>query len=551
MSRRAATLTFAVLVLVTLATALIVWQATEDKERAAGRQAAVQPPLPERPETPETPETTIDALAPERAEPAPEVPAEPEPPHRPPPAPGLVLGTVRLADGELPLGVKVTLRALRGEGRTLETVADGVFRFDGVAPGRYTLRFARDGYAPKKIWFKVHETEGKGPLDVLLTRGGAVLVRVIGVAKTPVPDQVVRIKADSGVYTTYGPRRPEGPRTDADGQVLFEHLAPGRYTLTRAVVDDAGMETSDRSETRAVRVKEGETTEVTFELSCGLTGTVLGPAGQPLVDAIVRLTAVRLAGGYYGSLDTRTDAAGGYAFRDCAPGAYRLSVQVLGKSPYATTIGRVELRAGIVVDHPIRVPSTSISGRITRADTGAPLTRQQLQITAYTVELDENGKIVRQDYGSMAWADEKGHYAFTGLAPGTYRIWIHAWVKELRGATRIVEFYGGSLRDVDFALPKRVEGKLRLRVLGPDGRGAAGLSFSLETEDNMWTNVRRRRLGEGHFEFSLQVGERKLWISRDGCEPEIVSVTIEKGKTLERTVTLREKEPEEPEEKQQ
>lgn len=452
MSRRAATLALAVLVLCALGVTLLVWRATADKDRAPARPAALQPPLPERTKPAGT---TLHDLPPEGVPPAPEVPAEPEPPRRPPPAPGLVLGAVRLADGELPLGVAVALRGRRGAPRTVETVADGAFRFDNVSPGRYTLRLERDGYAPKTIWFKVHETEGAGPFDVLLTTGGAVLVRVIGATRDPVPDQVVRIKADSGVSTTWGPRKAEGPRTDADGKLLFEHLAPGNYEITRAVVDDQGMENRRRSDRRAVKVEEGKTAEVTFELSCGLTGTVLGPHGQPLVDAIVRLTAHRPEGGYYGSLEVRTDADGGYAFRECAPGEYRLSVQVLGKTPYATTIGDVTLRAGIVLEHPVRVPATSISGRITRADTGAPLTRQQLQITAYTVELDAKGEVVNQGYGAMAWADDNGHYVFTGLGPGTYRIWIYSWVQGLRGASRILEFSGGALRDVDFALEKK------------------------------------------------------------------------------------------------
>lgn len=546
MSRRAATLTFAALVLGTLAVALIVWQGSGEKERGAGREAAVEPPAP----PPDPPHVPIVARKPEPAEQVDPAPAGPAAERPPPPAPGFVIGTVRLDDGRMPLGVAVTLRGLRGKPRTLETVADGVFRFDKVAPGTYVLTCTRADYAPRKIWFKVHETEGAGPFDVLLASGGAVLVRVIGVSRAPLPDQVVRIKADSNVHTTWGRRKPQGPRTDADGKILFEHLAPGRYVVTRAVVDEAGMETSDRSDTRAVKVKEGETTEVTFELSCGLTGTVLGPDGQPLVDAIVRLTALRPEGGYYGSLDTRTDAGGGYAFRECAPGEYRLSVQVLGETPFATTVGEVTLRAGIVLDHPVAVPPTSISGRITRADTGAPLTRQQLQITAYTVELDEQGKVVRQDYGSMAWADDDGRYVFTGLGPGTYRIWIHAWVRELRGATRILEFSGGSLRDVDFALQSRVEGKLRLRVLGPDGKGLRGLTFLIETEENMWTDVRRRNLGEGLYEFDLQVGDRKLVVDREGFQPEPIDVTIEKGKTIDRTVTLRESEPEEKEEHQ-
>jgi protocatechuate 3,4-dioxygenase beta subunit len=542
MRRRATSLTFVALVLCVLGVTLIVWRATEEKERAPVRETAVQPPAREEPAPPHM---DLEALPRDRPE-APPVPAEPAAERPPPPAAGLVIGTVRLASGELPLGVEVTLRGRRGEPRTLGTVADGVFRFDDVTPGRYILKFEHAGFAPRTIWFKVHETEGAGPFDVLLEAGGAVLVRVIGVARAPLPDQVVRIRADSNVFTTYGPRKPEGPRTDADGRILFEHLAPGSYVITRAVVDrESGMEDSDRSDERSVRVKEGETTEVTFELSCGLTGTVLGPDGQPLVDAIVRLNPILGKGGY-GNLQTRTNEEGAYDFRDCAPGEYALSIQVLPPGGYATAIGRLTLRAGTVLDHPVRVPPTSISGRITRADTGAPLGKQQLQITAHPVELDEKGKIKSQGvHGAMTWAAENGRYTFTGLAPGTYRIWIYPWVKGLRSASRILEFSGGSLRDVDFALVTPVEGRLQLRVLGPDGKGARGLTFLIETDENMWTSVRRRNLGNGVYEFALEVGERKLSVHRDGFEPETVEVTIEKGKTAERAIELRESEPEE------
>ena len=542
MRRRATSLTFVALVLCVLGVTLIVWRATEEKERAPVRETAVQPPAPEE-QAP--PQSDIEALPPEQAE-APPVPAEPAAERSPPPAPGLVIGTVRLADGALPLGVEVTLRGRRGEPRTLETVADGAFRFDDVTPGRYILKFKHAAYAPKTIWFKVHETEGAGPFDVLLTGGGAVLVRVIGVARAPVPDQVVRIRADSNVFTTYGPRKPEGPRTNADGEILFDHLAPGSYVITRAVVDESGLEDWRRSDTRSVKVKEGKTAAVTFELSCRLTGTVLGPDGQPLVDAIVRLNPI-LAQGGYGNLQTRTNEAGAYDFRDCAPGEYALSIQVLPPGGYSTPMGRLTLRAGIVLDHPVQVPSTSVSGRITRADTGAPLGKQQLQITAHPVEL-EDGKVKSQGvHGAMTWADENGRYTFVGLAPGAYRIWIHPWVKGLRSASRILEFSGGSLRDVDFALKTPVEGKLRLRVRGPDGKGARGLTFLIETDENMWTDVRRRHLGDGVYELTLEVGERRLSVYRAGFESETVEVTIEKGKTADRAIELRESEPEEEE----
>jgi hypothetical protein len=540
--RRAASLTFAALVLCALGITLIVWRATEEKERAPVRETAVRSPAPEE-QAPR--QSDLEALPPEPAEAAP-VPAEPAAERSPRTAPGLVIGTVRLEDGALPLGVEVALRGLRGEPRTLETVADGAFRFDDVTPGRYILKFEHADYAPKTIWFKVHETEGTGPFDVLLTAGGAVLVRVVGVARAPVPDQVVRIRGDSNVFTTWGPRKPEGPRTDADGRILFEHLAPGSYVITRAVVNERGLEDWRQSDTRSVKVKEGKTTEVTFELSCRLTGTVRGPDGQPLVDAIVRLNPI-LAQGGYGNLQTRTNEEGAYDFHDCASGEYALSIQVLPPGGYATAIGRLTLRAGIALDHPVQVPPTSVSGRITRADTGAPLGKQQLQITAHPVEL-EDGKIKSQGvYGAMTWADENGRYTFTGLAPGAYRIWIHPFVNGLRSASRILEFTGGTLRDVDFALKTPIEGKLRLRVRGPDGKGARGLTFSIETDENLWTSVRRRHLGNGVYEFTLEVGDRRLSVDREGFESETVEVTIEKGKTAERAIELRESEPEEKE----
>jgi hypothetical protein len=130
--RRAASLTFAALVLCALGITLIVWRATEEKERAPVRETAVRSPAPEE-QAPR--QSDLEALPPEPAEAAP-VPAEPAAERSPRTAPGLVIGTVRLEDGALPLGVEVALRGLRGEPRTLETVADGAFRFDDVTPGR-------------------------------------------------------------------------------------------------------------------------------------------------------------------------------------------------------------------------------------------------------------------------------------------------------------------------------------------------------------------------------------------------------------------------------
>ncbi|MHC4133351.1 MAG: sigma-70 family RNA polymerase sigma factor [Planctomycetota bacterium] len=471
----------------------------------------------------------------------------------PPPGPGLVTGTVKLADDRLPLGVEVTLTDLTlvydgrrrddGDPCVLETEADGAFRFDALPPGRYGLRLKHPEFAPHEFSFDVTEAEGAGPYDVVLKPGGQLKVRVLGVSKAPLVDQLVSVSRERSRVST-------AARTDADGLIVFENLAPGYYHVRRPVPGTEG----GQSAMRTTRIEAGETAEVVFEVSCGLFGTVLGADGRPLPQAFVRLVPTQFGKEGYRNIQTRTDDEGAFDVQGFPPGEYSVSVQVIGERSFATEVAKLTFKGGDRLAQVLQVKPTLITGHIARADTGEALAGMQVSVWADRVEV-EDGAYKRRGVGSYASPNNEGRYEFPGLAPGHYRIRVHARDKSLRPVKRIVDFTaGGTLSDVDFALETRTIGTLRLEVLGPDGKPATGLSFSLilerkeegERVSTTSLSLYPKEAGDGIYELELETGEREVSIwAGSGYHGERLAVSIANGGTTKHTVRLRQIEKEE------
>jgi RNA polymerase sigma-70 factor (ECF subfamily) len=470
------------------------------------------------------------------------------------PGPGLVTGTVKLTDDRLPLGVEVLLTDLtrdesgfprdREGPRAFDTVADGAFRFDKLPPGRYGLRIAHPDFAPHEFSFEITETEGAGPFDVVLKPGGRLKVRVLGAGKAPLTDQLVSVSRERS-------RVSSSARTEADGAILFENLAPGYYRVRRPVPGTRGGQAA----TRTTRVEAGETAEVVFEVSCGLSGSVLDENGRPLPNAYVRLVPTKFGDEGYRNVQTRTDDEGTFDVQGFPPGEYGVTVQVVGKRSFATEVARLTFQGGDRLEQVLQVKRTLIAGRITRADTGAALVRMQVSVWADLVEL-EDGEYKRRGHSGYASPDGEGRYEFPGLAPGLYRIRVHAREKSLRPIQRIVDFTtGGTLGNLDFALETRATGMLRLEVLGPDGKPATGLSFALtlekkEKEDGSVStttlSLYAKGAGDGIYEIELEAGEREVNIwAGSAYHGENLTVSINGGGTTRHTVTLRQREKEE------
>jgi hypothetical protein len=332
-------------------------------------------------------------------------------------------------------------------------------------------------------------------------------------------------------------------RTDAEGCFLAEHLVPCSHWIER----HSG---SWNSGTRTATVVPDQVTEVTFKLDSGLTGSILGPDGQPLAKALVRLTPVDFGDEGYRSYSAQADEKGAYSVEGVPTGEYAVGIQVFGPNGYSTRVGTVTIPVGAMLDHPVRVPSTRIAGRITRADTGKPMSNQSVQITADRVRILEDGsKDWRHESMGMAFADKDGRYAFVGLPPGHYKIWIAPFRASLRQIEHFLDLGAGQrIEDLDFAVETKRMGSLRVTVLEPDETPAKGLAFTLvkygEAKGDLAvaysTTLFAREVGDGVYYISLERGERIVGIYREGFIPEDLKVTIG-DKVVNRTVKLRAK----------
>jgi protocatechuate 3,4-dioxygenase beta subunit len=298
------------------------------------------------------------------------------------------------------------------------------------------------------VKFEVPPEGGDVPVEIRFTTGGSLLVMVPGPEGEPLEDAMITITRRGGGGGRFG-------RTDESGEILFTHLKPGTWSLKLK----AGYgHPEDRYEvTEPVVVREGETTRHTVGGSAWIRGVVLGPDGRPLANAIVRLTPVRRPEEGYRMLQTETDREGRYLLRRLRAGEYHVDVQVTHGISYATPIERITLQYGESKTHEIRVPDTSLEGRITRSDSGEPLDFHQVQITAAPVSGD-GPDAEPTGRSAMAFADEDGRYRFAGLRPGRYKLWVTPLLPGLglQDETRLVEIPGsGRLEGVDFALPPK------------------------------------------------------------------------------------------------
>lgn len=491
-------------------TAYVLGRTSHEPEPARNAPERVAATVPREEAPSPAPAATRPAARPAPA-PTPEPPRPKAPPHT-------LTGVIHVPQGQSALRVRIRIS---GGDLSMETETDasGGYRFDDVPPGDYDVTASRDDLPARTLRARVGETEG-GSLDIGMGGLGGVRAVVVDAFGAPVRDQPVRVRGYSdNALLAQG-------RTGEDGAFLAEGLAVGKYQVERGpAVLLADVET-------------GETAVVIFRMAAGLTGRVLDASGNPLARAYVRLLPGQFGKEGYRSFQTRTDPQGRYLIEGIPEGEWDVQVQVVGKESFVAPGGKVTVQAGATAEHVVRLEAHSLSGRVTRRDTGAPLNGRDVQITATPVEV-QGGAVVRDTGKSlMAFADDDGRFTFTGILPGVYRLWIWPRVPTLRDAHPIVDFSAGGARTgVDVVLETRPVGTLRLKVLDPDGRPSQGLSFSVRQDGSMFVTLHPQQLGDGLYEFVLEAGAREVTAGRKGLTASAY-VTIEEGRTVEQEVTL-------------
>jgi hypothetical protein len=235
-----------------------------------------------------------------------------------------------------PSSISVLLYASAGAGLRPTTLQDGVFDYEGVLPGLYSLlataRGAAYGVARQTV------TVGSADVDDLVLRlgPGAEITGTISIegSAPPLPQQqppVVSLTPTVGTSggTNYDLQAPDGGKfaihqvPPAVYQVNVVRLPPGTYLKSILFggqdVSKAPLDLTSGS---------GGTMNVTLSPHAGdIGGVVHGAQGMPLPDVLVTLwtPGAAVEGVPDFTRSTTTDANGQFKFASLPPGEYRVA----------------------------------------------------------------------------------------------------------------------------------------------------------------------------------------------------------------------------------
>ena len=256
-------------------------------------------------------------------------------------------------------------------GRTVVADAAGVFRFDGLPLGRYTLDAARAGSPDRgRMVVNLVEPDAEVTADVTLLGLGTVLVTVLDAGGQPAPG--TRVTLDGG--TGFAQRLVA--IADGIGQVRFEQVLAGAFSL--AAVDAlsglvGGIDSS-------VLADETVSLEIRLESAGTITGIAYNPDGiTPVRNVRVRLTP--------SNREISTDAVGRFRF-DLVPvaggpyaleafdgtGARRARAEGIALAAHAEVVSRdlILIGTGVVTGTILRADGTPASGAAVTIDSTVP-----------------------------------------------------------------------------------------------------------------------------------------------------------------------------------
>lgn len=381
------------------------------------------------------------------------------------PASALV-GTVVAAGTDATLsGVRVTLGSgwssfSREYPRSAFTDDNGVFRFEGLAPGGYTpeVRTAElFGRAAQRVQLGFAEQSSR--VTITAYPAASVSGRVVVAGEQALPCTRGHVQ----LFDTVTHDKFEGP-VGRDGRVEIVALLPGTYRVT---VQCAGF--VSRASYADIEVGSEPVSASAWEVDPGLamSGLVVDDDAKPVAGASVRArpkTEDPRARQPHGL--TRTGPDGRWEIRGVPAGTYDVTADKIGFQPSdATTVALVEGTAPddaqLVVDH-----GATIRGSVVDEAGGV--------VSGVSIRLEGPG---RAPY--LPNLDD-GTFEHTGLEAGRYHVWAESgWGSPLRAPAQTDDDTAGVFVEVaergSVDVTLRVElhdGVIAGTVMGPDGPAA-------------------------------------------------------------------------------
>ncbi|MFI5379361.1 MAG: CARDB domain-containing protein, partial [Tepidisphaerales bacterium] len=313
-----------------------------------------------------------------------------------------ISGAVSSIDPSLSLaGLSVQLYAAGKLVTFAAADSTGAFRIDGLPSGTYTLEALLPpglGIASSApVTLSVGQQLAGVQLAILAGDALGGIVKLTG-ANTPLLGVGVRIVGADGTTATTS--------TDTTGHYLFNHLAPGAYTVWAAGAPATSV---------VLAAPDGSTTTQDLVVSAAVAGTI---SGHLTVNGTPATGFVTLFQGSDALAVVATDSAGFYSIQLTVAGSYALTAFAMGASfaPAAVSVA-----PGAAVTQDFAAGANSLAITVTDAIEA---------VTTDSVEIQQATPYGLQELSATS-PDANGKVSASGLVPGTYQI----TVVTLSGAT--------------------------------------------------------------------------------------------------------------------
>ena len=363
-----------------------------------------------------------------------------------PPPTGSIDGLVSV-EGQGIDGISVTL----SNGAVATTANGGMFRFDGVEAGAYTVTISN---YPDDASFAQTSSAA-----TIATDGETVTINFPGTwIRTSAIMGTVTVENEglSGVTVTITGVSDSETLTDANGQYAFTGLRAGNYTVEISGFDEDDVAFSSVASTAALAV--GESKVVPFEGTYLRTSAITGQVsveGTGLADVTVSMQ------GRGEERTATTNAAGQFTFSDLRSGDYSVGIT----NPNADQYGFDVTSKNVTVSHG-ETASVPFDGILLRtAAIMGTVTVEGVGIENVTVSVQGEGAELETMTNAV------GQFSFTELHAGDYSIGITGYDDDLYGfdvttatatvalqETATVPFTGIMLRTAGIAGTVTVEG---------------------------------------------------------------------------------------------
>jgi protocatechuate 3,4-dioxygenase beta subunit len=294
-------------------------------------------------------------------------------------------------------------------GADVQTVseADGKYRLAGVHAGEaIRITATSSGYAPgSSANLKLEAGDEVRDVEIRLGAGGLVAGFVRSETGEPVADALVRVAPAGQEWSlVWGAGDPDPVHTDAQGR-FEKHVFGTDPVSVRVDADGYVAATVQRIEIEDGQKKED--LEIVVRPALVIEGTVLGPDGSPLFDALVRARAEGPSRGpRYEDLSTSSDESGRFRIEGVDEGLYTLTTQS-SLAPEQRMNGVEAGTTNVVIRLP---PGRRIAGRVV-GPAGEPVPYIGL----------------RARHGSgqgraRVSTDDQGNFTFLNVSPGKWTI---------------------------------------------------------------------------------------------------------------------------------